>query len=133
MLEYVENKWIESIEEVYYSKENILFKDMTIYFNLDTPVSEILKYTNHSKATLAVLTPLDDKDYKNFDEIGFHIVVDGELEVIYKSDKELPVIWLQYDSNGQRFKNINGELDEELTKFLLSIDSNIFNEEQGEM
>ena len=58
MLEYIENKWIEFIEEVYYSKKNILYKDTTIYFELDTLVNEILKYSNNSNATLVVLTPI---------------------------------------------------------------------------
>lgn len=126
MLDYISNKWIEFIEEVYYSKKNILYKDTTIYFELDTPVSEILKYSNSSNATLVVLTPLDDEEYSSFDEIGFYTVVDGELEVVYQSDKELPMVWLQYDSNGEKFKYINGELSEELTEVMLSIDENVF-------
>ena len=82
---------------------------------------------------LLYLPPLDDEEYSNFDEIGFYTIVDGELERVYQSDKELPMVWLQYDSNGEKFRYINGKPDEKFTEILLNIDSNVFDKEQGDV
>ena len=121
------NEWIEYIEEEYFNKGNILCKENTIYFKVDTPINEVLKYSNYnSSATLAIIVPYDE-DYGDFNQIGAIKIREGKLEVVYQSNEKLPAILIYFNSYGESFKSVNDDkCNEELIKVLLSIDKNIF-------